>query len=173
MDTLIRTIGEIDISELLEFYHTTEKDISWSSFDQKGKQAGVQFLKGTDPWAGSTDRVKIYSRNFDQLNPFFVDSPFEQLIESWKLKRTRLMWLGPWSCYTFHRDDSPRIHIPLITNPNAYFLFKIGLVKHLAAGQVYWVNTREEHSAMNGSDEPRLHIVGCVENLSVAKNNKL
>lgn len=163
IESLIKNISQIDLSVMLDFYRNIENSIVWSNFDKKGKQAGLQFFSGIDYWSNATDRVNVPSRKFLNMNPFFKSSPFEEVINKFQMKRSRLMWLDSWSCYTFHKDDSPRIHIPLITNSNAYILFRSGLIYHLSPGSVYWVNTKEEHSAMNGSEEPRLHLVGCVE----------
>ena len=73
------------------------------------------------------------------------------------------MWIGPYACYSIHKDDTPRIHVPIITNPECYFVFKQGLLSHLPAGSVYWVDTTKFHTFMNCSDTPRLHIVGIVK----------
>ena len=68
------------------------------------------------------------------------------------------------TCYSMHRDTTPRIHIPMITNPECYFIFKQGIVQHMPAGSVYWTNTVEPHTFMNCSNRPRLHLIGAVEN---------
>ena len=73
------------------------------------------------------------------------------------------MWMGGKSCYSMHRDQTPRLHIPLVTNPQCYIVFQKGQVEHLTTGSVYWVDTRLEHTAMNGSDVDRLHLVGSIE----------
>lgn len=63
-----------------------------------------------------------------------------------------------------HKDESPRIHIPLISNPECYFVFQQSIVTHLSVGQVWWVDTRHRHTFMNASTQDRLHLVGAVEN---------
>lgn len=62
-----------------------------------------------------------------------------------------------------HADTTPRVHIPLITNPQSWFIFKNGMTINLDVGKVYWLDTRREHTAINGSDDWRLHLVGVVE----------
>ena len=73
------------------------------------------------------------------------------------------MWVGPYACYSMHRDSTPRVHIPLITNSECYFVFKHGIIKHLESGQVHYTNTTIKHTFMNCSDQYRLHLVGAVE----------
>ena len=72
------------------------------------------------------------------------------------------MWLSPMTCYSIHKDSTPRIHIPMITNPECYFVFKAGIIQHMPAGAVYWTNTVNLHTFMNCSDKPRLHLIGVV-----------
>ena len=77
--------------------------------------------------------------------------------------RTRFLWINEKSCYSIHKDSSPRIHIPIQTNPQALFYFSKTGFQYLAKDKIYWVDTRNMHSFVNFSDEKRLHLVGCVE----------
>jgi hypothetical protein len=163
MKNFIEIIDIINIDDLVDFYQKNQNQFVWNDFDKKGKQTGLQYAKNLDIWLGATDRTKIKSHNFSHINPFFENSIFENIIKKYKLFRTRFLWLNFQSCYSMHFDDTPRIHVPLITNPDAFIVFKSGLVQHLEIGKVYWVNTREMHTAINGGIEPRLHLVGCVK----------
>jgi len=160
---MIKIIESIDINPILEEYQKIEKGICWTEFGHKGKQSGLQFRVNRDPWTDAVDRAKGAEMTFDQLNPFFRNTLFEGLIEKYNFKRTRLMWMGNFACYSMHSDLSPRIHIPLISNNQSYFVFEQGLVKHLSSGFVYWIDTTRKHTAINGSDHWRLHLVGCVK----------
>jgi hypothetical protein len=96
------------------------------------------------------------------LNSVFKDTIFEEVINKYKLLRTRLMWVGPYACYSMHTDQTLRVHVPLITNSECYFVFKQGIVQHMPAGSVYWTNTLKPHTFINCSDIPRLHLIGVV-----------
>jgi len=159
---MIRIIESINIVPILDEYQKIEKDIRWTEFGHKGKQAGLQSRIDQDPWTDAVDRSKGLEMTFDHINPFFQNTIFEKLIEKYQMKRTRLMWMGNFACYSMHTDLSPRIHIPLITNDQSYFIFKQGLISNLSIGSVYWVDTKKEHTAINGSNDWRLHLVGCV-----------
>jgi hypothetical protein len=101
---------------------------------------------------------------YNQLNPYFKDTIFEKLIVDYKLYRTRLMWVNKMSCYSIHKDSTPRIHIPLVTNPECYFVFKDDAsFIHMETGHVYWADTRKNHTFINCSEMERLHLVGVVE----------
>jgi hypothetical protein len=161
---MIKILEQIDIQPILDFYTSVENDITWGEdYVSKGKQTGIQYKENTDPWLSAVGRSKGDELSHDQLNPFYKGTIIESLINQFNLKRTRLLWLNSGRCYSVHTDATPRIHIPLITNPQCFFIFKKGIVRHLPAGSVYWTDTRFEHTAMNGSEFPRLHLVGAVE----------
>lgn len=157
----------IDAKSLLDFYYKIEDSIEWTEFGpkgSKGRQAGVQFMHGENPWSSAVGRSKGHHELlYDLMNPIFKESPIESLIKKYNLYKTRLMWVGPMSCYSMHCDRSPRIHVPLITNPDCYFLFNPGSLTHLSVGHVWHVDTRRKHTFINCSNDWRLHIVGCLE----------
>ena len=159
---MIRIIDTVDIVEILESYQQLEHNITWTDYGTKGRQAGLQYKDIEDPWNSAVGKSRGEELAYTNLNPFFTGTVFEQLINQYQLKRTRLLWLNPMSCYSMHRDSTPRIHIPLITNSECYFVFKRGIIRHMPAGSVYRVDTTRYHSFMNCSDHMRLHLVGVI-----------
>lgn len=160
---MYHVIEPIDVSPILINFEKINKEIVWYESNQ-GKQTGLQYKLGENPWTSAVGKSQGEELQYTELNPFFKDTIFETIINRYKLKRTRLMWVYPKSCYSFHKDETPRLHIPLITNPECYFLFKPGFLYHLSIGNVWWVNTKLKHTFLNCSEEPRLHLVGIVEN---------
>lgn len=160
---MITLLEKIDTTEIVESYYSLESSIQWTDMGHKGRQSGLQYKEGQDPWSSAVGRGQGQDLGCTLLNPFFKDTVFEQLINKYNLKRTRLMWVGPYACYSIHQDETPRVHIPLITNPDCMFLFKYGVPAHLELGSVYWVDTRKHHTFINCSDQSRLHLVGVVE----------
>ena len=51
-----------------------------------------------------------------------------------------------------------KIHVPLVTNPQALF-FVDGENRHLEAGRAYEVNNIVPHGAVNGGDKDRVHFI--------------
>ena len=158
---MIKILSSYNIEPLIISYNKLEKDIVWTDYNGK-KQAGLQFKKNEDPWASAVGTSKGDELAYTNLNPFFKDTIFEELINQYKLKRARLMWISPMTCYSIHKDTTPRIHIPMITNSECYFVFKQGFISHLPTGSVYLVDTTKLHTFMNCSTEPRLHLIGVV-----------
>ena len=160
---LIQVIDDVDHALVKESYLELEKGINWVEYPN-GKQTGLQYHVGSDPWDDAVGRMKPGQTWTDtEINPYFKGTYFEELISKYKLLRTRLLWLKPYSCYSMHRDDSTRVHVPIVTNDRCYFVFRDHGLFNMTAGHVYHVNTLEEHSAMNCSTEWRLHLLGGVE----------
>jgi hypothetical protein len=159
---MIKHLSHIDIDPILNSFFELDKDIVWT-LNPQGKQAGLQYKLEEDPWKSAVGKSKGGELKYTKLNPFFKNTIFETLINQYNLKRTRLMWIFPKSCYSLHRDETPRVHIPLITNSECYFLFNPGLLRNLEINSVWWVDTKLKHTFLNCSEEPRLHLVGVVE----------
>lgn len=160
-----RTLSDVDHTALLAAYKELESGIQWSEFPT-GKQAGLQYRKDADPWS---DAIGVWKHTKstgwtdpNYLNAYFAGTLFERIIDRLDLRRTRLLWLKPQSCYTMHVDFTPRIHIPLITNEKCFFLFEDCAPIHMPTGQIYWVDTTKMHAAVNCSKEWRLHLVGAI-----------
>lgn len=81
--------------------------------------------------------------------------------------RARLMLVKPKTCYSIHKDPLPRIHIPVVTDPNCLMYFpEQKIMEHLPAnGSSYFVNTKEKHTFINCSDIDRIHLVAVTDKL--------
>lgn len=70
--------------------------------------------------------------------------------------------LYPSSQIVVHRDlpevDTVRYHIPLQTNDDCW-CFHDGVWQQLPVGQIYSMNPREQHGAVNWGAEVRLHLM--------------
>lgn len=76
-----------------------------------------------------------------------------------KIGRIRLGWLMPGSGYPIHQDPEPlRLHIPLLTNNNAYIIHEHKLY-HMEYGNLYHLITPGIHTAWNFGKLPRLHLI--------------
>lgn len=107
-------------------------------------------------------------RNYTKRTPLAVKS-FAKVLDSFQAKvtRSRFAVLMPGFRTATHIDSDTdytiRIHIPLITNPQATFgILKKGTLKqiHLPAdGSAWFVNAGYPHFVENLSSEPRVHII--------------
>ena len=100
---------------------------------------------------------------FTMFNADYIDTPvynlYEHLSKLFNIGRFRLMVTQPKQCYTWHKDETKRLHVPLVTNPGARMV--IGdTAYHLQAGKLYITDTTLPHTAFNGSMHDRYHLVG-------------
>lgn len=161
MQQLAKKLHDIDITRLLEDYSKIENQIHWSEYPQ-GKQASLQYKDGEESWISGVGKMQEDERLYKNLNDILLGTEFEKIIKKYNFVRTRLMWVYPKSCYSFHADVAPRIHIPLITNEECFFLFRSGEMYHLDNSAVWWTDTRKTHTFLNTSDHARLHLVGVI-----------
>lgn len=160
---MIKLLSHIDVQPLLAEYNQLEKDIQWIEYGHKGKQSGLQYKIDEAHWTSAVGKSQGDELAYTNLNPFFKDTIFEEIINKYNLVKTRLMWIGPYACYSMHNDQTPRIHIPLITNSECYFVFQAGKLSNLTTNSIWWVDTRLRHTFMNCSAHHRLHLVGVVD----------
>jgi hypothetical protein len=123
---------------------------------------GEDYLEGTGSKPGMTDDK--WSNLRSDLRGTWWETFFANL--PWPVYRTRIMIMQPRSCYSIHSDTSPRLHIALKTRPQARFLFTTPpeLVHIPTDGMVWWVDTRQEHTAINASLELRWHLLMSMDN---------
>jgi len=62
-----------------------------------------------------------------------------------------------------HTDVQPpewvtRVHVPIVTNPQAIVITDEGTV-HMEAGRAYRFDTRRNHAVANGGTTPRVHFI--------------
>ena len=91
------------------------------------------------------------------------DTPYlNSLVEKYGMYRTRIMTMSK-SCYSWHRDETARIHIPIYSLQPYNFMVIEDEVIRLPVGNAYWTDTTMMHTYVNTIDHVRTHIVGCVK----------
>ena len=131
-------------------------------------QISLQMQEGSDdPWYGGCGRLNLINgveSDYNLIVPELEGTYIEEMFQSLPFKpiRSRLMNMHRRSCYSIHRDPQPRYHIAIFTNTSAKIIFtEKERIFHIPAdGHLYLVDTREEHTAINGSlKENRLHLL--------------
>jgi len=124
-----------------------------------------------EDWLAGTGRsitkTPEWERSFNKIQPSLKGTAVDDYL-NWlgvPVYRARIMMAREKGCYSIHRDYSPRLHLPLVTNTQCNFLFTDPLeMFHMPAdGITTWIDTRKYHTFMNGSTEKRLHLVMIVE----------
>ena len=107
------------------------------------------------------NRVIKNSSEFTILNEIYEGTVFADIIHDVNGERARIMHMNPYTSYSVHKDMTPRYHLALITNPNAYFIFPtLNEIMHIPAdGYLYEVDTTILHSFVNCGPDDRTHLV--------------
>ena len=121
-------------------------------------------------WENCQGKEKAYRETeFSKIMPQLIGSPIEEFINSLPIKtfRSRIFVVRPdGNGYSVHKDPSPRLHLPLYTNKECYFLTaespegELHKEPHMIAdGSIYTVDTTGYHTFCNNGDDWRIHIV--------------
>jgi hypothetical protein len=127
--------------------------------DAAGARREWTFSRWEAPKAKKKSIIKDQSE-YTVLNEVYEGTVFADIIQDVNGERARIMEMNPSTTYTVHRDNSPRYHLALITNPNAYFIFPtLNQIMHIPAdGCLYEVDTTILHSFVNCGPD-RTHLV--------------
>ena len=125
-------------------------------------QVALQGVEGNnDPFYGIGRLSKVSHREDEFIVPNFNIDYTNSVLKKLGMYRSRLMTMRETSCYSYHKDPTKRIHIPLITNDKCFMVIDDIVHRYPADGSYYIVDTTKMHTAINGSWEDRVHIVGC------------
>jgi len=132
-----------------------------SSLPEYNEQLSLQI---SSQGASAEGRFNNLSSSEKDFNHFAYDLPYtNSVISSLGMYRTRLMKMTEKTCYTYHWDPSKRMHIPLVTNDDCFFVIEDQVSRYPADGSHYLVDTTKKHTFVNASRFERIHIVGCVD----------
>jgi len=92
----------------------------------------------------------------------YLKNVYDVLSQHYNIGRVRILKLNPRSSLSYHRDPEVRLHIPVITNPGALMIIDKEAYHMKADGSVYYTDTTKYHTALNGGNEHRVHIVATV-----------
>lgn len=98
--------------------------------------------------------------SYIHVNPSLKGSNLEKLINHYKCFRTRIMLMPSKQCYSIHADPTPRLHLPIVTNTQCWMIWPFNNQCHrMFAGDLYYTDTTQPHTFINGSEENRIHVV--------------
>ena len=121
-------------------------------------------LQGTktikDPFAGIGKAVELPEKEVEFVYPLFDMPHINSIIKEHNLYRVRLMNLKSKTCYSYHKDQGKRFHIPIITNENCFFIVEDKLIRYSADGNYCIVDTSKKHTAVNAFWKDRIHLIG-------------
>ena len=103
---------------------------------------------------------------FTEFVPLFADTYLKEVWDTLReiapVGRMRLLSKGLFNCNSWHRDPEPRLHIPIVSNPGSLFVVNHHVTHLPADGSVYFTDTRGYHTALNGGESRRVHLVAAL-----------
>jgi hypothetical protein len=109
--------------------------------------------------------VELKETDFTHFCDVFRNTEFERvydfLAQRYTLGRVKLMKMDPKQCYTWHIDQSKKVHYVLTTSKGAFFVVNDEM-KHLEQDSWYHIDTTVPHTVFNGSLVSRIHLVASV-----------
>jgi hypothetical protein len=103
---------------------------------------------------------------YSELVPEFAGTYIEDVVDDLRrvvgIGRVRINLKKPFNANSWHRDPEPRLHIPIHTNPGCLFVVNHHCTHLPADGSVYFTDTRGYHTALNGGDTLRVHLVAAI-----------
>lgn len=134
----------------------------WTENDLSGRY----WIRGDSRYVEEPREDLVPEIQFSEFNPAFKGTYFEhvhsELIKRFPIGRTRVLSKPQYNCNSWHRDPEPRLHIPVISNPGSLFVVNHHVTHLPADGSVYFTDTRGYHTALNGGDTQRVHIVAAL-----------
>ena len=97
-----------------------------------------------------------------KLNNTYFKYVYEKINEFFEIGRCRVIKMPPRTTLSWHRDPERRLHIAIKTNYGArMFIEHTG--HHIPAdGNIYLTDNTKYHTAINGGEEDRIHLVATV-----------
>jgi len=92
----------------------------------------------------------------------YFKNVYDVLSQHYTLGRVRILKLDTRKSLSYHRDPENRLHIPIITNPGALMIVNKQAYHMKGDGSVYYMKTIDYHTALNGGENPRVHIVATI-----------
>ena len=136
--------------------------LEWTANDLSGRY----WLRGDERYVEEPREELVPEVDFSQFNPKFQGTYFEhvhaELTKRFPIGRTRVLSKGLYNCNSWHRDPEPRLHIPVLSNPGSLFVVNHHVTHLPADGSVYFTDTRGYHTALNGGETRRVHIVAAL-----------
>lgn len=158
---LFKVIGKADIKRALEQLSPLLEMMEAEDILQWGLKGRVDENDEFDYGEGKTrPGVKLSEWNHwrdESYNSGWLAELLESLAPR-EVGRIRIMRMKPRSCYSWHKDLSPRVHIPLITNPECFMVIR-NESRHLYKGAIWWTQTTQFHTFMNCSEKYRYHLI--------------
>ena len=131
-----------------------------------GNVRGLYWTKPDSTYEEVQREEVIDELQYSEFVKLFEDTYFKEMYDAltkkYKLGRVRLLWKLPRTTLSWHRDPEPRLHIPIVSNFGARMCIDTEVHHMPADGSVWITDNTKYHTAFNGGEEDRVHLVATV-----------
>lgn len=147
---------KVDIDKIIQ--EIESKIFTYEKFED---QINLQIVPGIrNPFYGSRKGDELKHKEID-FTEYFFDMPYtNSVLKKFDLVRCRVMYMKPKTCLSVHVDPTRRLHIPLVSSDDCFFVINNKIYRMPNDGSVYLMNAKLPHTAVNASFAKRLHLVG-------------
>tara|TARA_B100002019_G_scaffold192426_1_gene166441 strand:+ start:8350 stop:8895 length:546 start_codon:yes stop_codon:yes gene_type:complete len=113
-----------------------------------------------------TPKIEYKEEDFTELCSIFKGTVFESVYikikQHFKIGRIRIMTSKPKTCLSWHYDLHKRLHYVMRTNEFGCYMIIEKEIQHLPHNTWWVTDTTKYHTAINASQNDRLHLVGTI-----------
>lgn len=125
--------------------------------------SGRYYLRVTGSYEEQAREDLVDESAYNEFNPLcagtYFETVYQELTRRFRIGRVSILSKRQYNCNSWHRDPEPRLHIPIISNPGSLFIVNHHVTHLPADGSVYFTDTRSYHTALNGGETRRVHLV--------------
>jgi hypothetical protein len=155
------------LDDLLRYAHFREGAVSGIPLNKipnnnNADLRGIYWIKNLDGDEEQREEYvdeSLYSEFVNEFKNSYFKHVYDTLKSEFNIGRVRLLKLKPRQSLSYHRDPEPRLHIPITTNPGALMIVDQFACNLKADGNVYYTDTTKYHTALNGGENDRIHMV--------------
>jgi hypothetical protein len=142
-------LARVDVTAQVAWINSIKRDESWPNWAKGGHYPSVI----VDPtWEGCDEHTEPIVATLLKLYPPACTDTYRAITT-----------IHPGDYVQHHTDTLPegwlaRIHVPLVTNPEAWFIIG-GKEHHLDVGMSYRVNPAVPHAVRNAGETSRIHLM--------------
>ena len=98
----------------------------------------------------------------EKLNDTYFKYVYDKINEFFEIGRCRVIKMPQRTTLSWHRDPEKRLHIAIKTNHGARMFIEHTGYHIPADGNIYVTDNTKYHTAINGGEEDRIHLVATV-----------
>lgn len=96
-----------------------------------------------------------------QFKDTLFETVYQEIAKTYKIGRVRIMKMNSKYCMSWHTDTSPRLHFPIKTQTGNFMVIDDEFM-HIPKDEWWLTNTEKPHTALNASNEGRIHLVATI-----------